>query len=327
MDKSQAWADFWRSGSLTSFGDKFAKGYEGELREHWLGVFRELPANAVVVDFGAGNGALEEIAHAFSRAEKNPLVMHAFDLAPSLPARFESRDDADGWKLHWHAGARNEETGLDAESVDLVIGNYAFEYGDDEASVAETMRILKPGGKACFLMHHADSNIITGAQVEMAVLDKVLGKGGFLSAVRDYINEFGNIRHPKQFEKFRKSGKGEPFRHRMNEAHQVAVKECTTENAVKLMTDISQWMSQLLQPPGFFEEKRELLHRWREVKQFLEANLERLRDMQAAGVDAVRRDAYIEAFERHGGKAEAVLFHVQEEEIPIGWMFTIRKAG
>lgn len=327
MDKSQAWADFWKSGSLTSFGDRFSKGYEGELRDYWSDVFRNAPEGAIIVDFGAGNGALEEIAHSVCKAESKPLTLHAFDLAPQLPARFDTPSSAEGWQLEWHSGSRNEDTGLPDESVDRVIGNYAFEYGDDEASVAEVARILKPGGRAIFLMHHADSRIITGARVELVVLDEILAKGGFLAKVREYISEFGNIRHAKQFEKFRKSGKGEPLRREMNEKHQAAVKHCTTENAVKLMGDVSQWMGQLLQPPGLFEEKQELIRRWKEVKQFLEANRERLRDMQAAAVDVDRKQRYLDAFNAAGIEGTADVFNVTDSDAPVAWRFKMTKTS
>ena len=326
MDKSQAWADYWKSGSLTSFGDRFARGYEGEIRSFWTRVFSEAPEGAVIVDFGAGNGALEEIAHGVSEEQGKALVVHAFDLAPQLPARFDTPASDNRWRLEWHAGARNEDTGLPDESVDRVVGNYAVEYGDDQASVNETARILKPGGKAVFLVHYVDSNIITGARVELDVLDEVLAKDGFLSKVREYINEFGNIRHAKQFEKFRKSGRGEPLRHEMNDAHEAAVKHCTTENAVKLMTDVSQWMGQLLQPPGLFEEKPELLRRWKEVKRFLEANRERLRDMQEAAVDDARKQRYLDAFSAVGMRGTASIFTVKDSDAPVAWHLELTKS-
>lgn len=328
MDKSQAWAEFWRKGSLTSFGDRFSKGYEGEIREYWMKVFGDVPQGGVIVDFGAGNGALEEIAYDYARTSKHALTIHAFDLAPELPSKFDAPvDESADWQLYWHAGSRNEDTGLDADSVDLVVGSYAFEYGDDEKSVAETVRILRPDGRAVFLMHHADSKIITGSQVELAVLDEGLAKNGFLNAVRTYLGEFGSIRYAKQFEKFRKSGKGEPLRQKMNEAHQRAVEKCSTENSVKLMTDISRWMGELAQPPGLFAEKTELLRRWKEIRQYLEANRARLRDMQLARVDAERRQALIERFVAAGATAEAELFHVTDSDAPIGWMFQVVKCA
>lgn len=327
MDKSRAWADFWKGGSLTSFGDRFAKGYEGEIRQLWLDTFMAAPADAVIVDFGAGNGALEEIAFEASGQREAPLTMHAFDLAPELPARFETPEKASGWQLEWHPGSRNEDTGLADNSVDLVIGNYAFEYGDDAATVSETARILKPGGRAAFLMHHADSNIIKGAQVELKVLDEVLGKGGFLSVARDYLAEFGNIRHPRQFEKFRKSGKGEPLRQKLNERHGRAVKHCETENAVKLMSDISQWIGQLLQPPGLFEEKQLLIRRLKQVREYLEANRERLKDMQRAAVDEARRDRLLNDFRDHGVDGEASVFNVADSDAPVGWYFNLSRGN
>lgn len=325
MQKQDAWARFWRGGSLTSFGDKFAKGYEGDLRALWTAFFTELPDAAIVVDFGAGNGALEEVAQKYCAEQRRKFTMHAIDLAPSLPAHFKVNDNQDLCAIQWHSATANEATGLKDDSVDAVIGNYAFEYGDDEKTIAEIARILKPDGRCQFLMHHIDSNIIRSSKVELDVLDAELEKGGFVDAVRDYLREFGDVRKPGQFEKMKQSGKAEPYRKKMNETHLRAVHRAKTENSTLLIQQIMQWTSQLVAPPMFYEPKQILLDRLREIREELQANRSRLRDMQNAAVDEQRVQNILKHFNEHGLPASAEAFYVSDEPAVVGWRVSAKR--
>ncbi|HEX6929780.1 MAG TPA: class I SAM-dependent methyltransferase [Gammaproteobacteria bacterium] len=319
MQKHDAWARFWRTGSLTSFGDRFSEGYQGGIRALWTEFFASLPEAAIVADLGAGNGALEEIAQKHCAERERALVVHAFDLAPELPARFRGESASGRCAIEWHPATANEATGLDDSSVDAVTGNYAFEYGDAARTIAEIARILKPGGKCRFLMHHVDSNIIRNARSELALLDAELEKGGFLDAVRDYLREFGDIRKPAQFEKMKQSGRAEPWRRRMNETHQHALQFATTENVVVLIRQVMQWTGQLVSPPVFFEPKAVLLDRLKQIRQELSANRSRLRDMQAAAIDQDGMNRIVEAFRVQGMTASAEPFFINEEPATVGW--------
>lgn len=319
MRKQDAWARFWQGGALTSFGSRFPKGYEGDVRKMWFDFFESLPANAIVVDLGAGNGALEEIAYDFAVTRNAPLTVHAFDLAPSLPKSFKGRGDSDQCSIVWHTSTPNEATGLPDSSVDGVTSSYAFEYGDDEATVREILRILKPGGRARFLMHYGGSKIISGARNELDVLEAQLEKGGFLDTVRDYLREFGDIRKPPQFEKLKKSRKAEPYRLRMNEAHQRAVKRVETEHAADLVKQVMRWTGELVTPPMFFEPRQVLLKRLKEVREELQANRSRLMDMQKAAVDEARLDRIRGFFSKGGMQLEATLYEVPDAPAPVGW--------
>lgn len=325
MQKQDAWARFWQSGSLTSFGDRFASGYSGEIRDLWQDFFKTLPDRAEIVDFGAGNGALEEIAEAFSAANSKPMTLHAIDLAPTLPARFRSQSEGTSCSINWHASTPNESTGLATGSIDAVIGNYAIEYGDDGKTVDEIARILKAGGQGRFLMHHHESNIIRNSAVELDVLDAELAKGGFIDAVRDYLREFGDIRKPSQFEKLKRSGKAEPYRLRMNETHQQALRRASTRNATLLIEQIMKWTGQLVSPPAFFEPRQALLERLHEVRTELNANRSRLRDMQQAAVDRERMERILERFRANELRASTKPFHVKEEETVVGWQVDIAR--
>lgn len=323
MQKQDAWARYWRGGSLTSFATRFSQGYEGEVRKLWTDFFASLPDGAVIADLGAGNGALEEIADALAAETSRRITVHAIDLAADLPASRVPRKSDSMCKIIWHTSTQNEATGLPDASVDGVTGSYAIEYGDDARTVCEILRILKPDGRGRFLMHYADSALINDARNELDVLEALLAKNAFLDTVRDYLREFGDVRKPGQLEKLKRSGKAEPYRHRMNEAHATAAANVKTANAEELIRQVSGWIGQLVSPPMFFEPKQVLMERLKDVRQELQANQLRLLDMQHARVDQDRLAQIAARFEEGG-------FHVQHElcefpgsPVPVGWKVDI----
>lgn len=325
MENQDAWARYWRGGSLTSFGDTFAGGYEGELRELWLRFLAGLPEGAAVVDLGAGNGALEEIAQQHCTESGRSLTVHAVDMSPTLPSRFKGEETGARCRIVWHTGTRNESTGLDDRSVDAVVGNYAFEYGDDEKTIAEIERILRTDGRCHFLMHHHKSTIIVGSRVELAILEEEVGKDGFFDAVGDYLGRFGDIRKASEFEKLKRSGRAEPYRVRMNEAHRKALRHASTQNSIKLIEDIMTLAGRLVSPPMFFEPKKILLDRLRELRDEYESHCLRLRDMQRAGVSVARMEGIVDLFAQQRMAATAEPYFVSESDIPVGWQVHVTR--
>lgn len=325
MRKQDAWAQFWRGGSLTSFGSRFAQGYEGEVRELWTEFFESLPDDAIIADLGAGNGALEEIASRYCESSGRKMTVHAFDLAPSLPEAFKGERASDRCRIIWHTSTRNESTGLDDRSIDAVTSSYAYEYGDDELTAHEILRILKPSGRCRFLMHYAGSKIISGSRNELAVLQAEMRKGGFFDAVRDYLREFGDIRKPSQFQKMKASGKAEKFRKRMNDAHLEVVKLIETEHAASLVEDIMKWTGQLVSPPGFFQPKDVLLDQLRGIREEYQASISRLTDMQGAAVNEERLARIAGYFAEGGMSMEYDLCTFSDAPAPVGWKVDVRK--
>lgn len=322
MHKTDAWTAFWQKGSLTSFGDRFSKGYQGQVRELWRSFFATLPRGAVIVDLGAGNGALEEIAEEVAKERELAFEMHAFDLAARLPARYKGKGAESAFALHWHAGVANENTGLPVASVDAITGSFAFEYGDEAATIAELARILKPAGCCQFLMHCSGSTLLLNGADELGVLEEQLKKDGFLDRVKEFLIAAGGLKKPGAFDKLRRSGKLEPLRIRINEAHDAAVRKATRETSVLLLETIMRWVGPLVTLPMILEPKKILLERLKEVRVELSANKARLLDMQRAEVDADRMQRILGLFKEAHMRPAAEHYFVDDSEVPVGWLVT-----
>src|SRR5450432_479508 len=109
-----------------------------------------VPRPGLAVDVGSGNGqAATALAAHFER-------VIAIDPSASQLAHGESLANLDYRK------AAAEETGLDPETVDLLVAAQAFHWFDQEAFFSEARRIVKPGGALaiwCYGLTHITPEI------------------------------------------------------------------------------------------------------------------------------------------------------------------------
>ena len=161
------WAQFWRHGSVTTFERPGNPNYDGEILDFWELQFGALPKGARVVDLATGNGAVALLAAEYSSRNGMQFEIDALDRAKIQPRKdLEEAAAAQEWldAVRFRGSAPNESTGLDGECVDLITSQYGFEYGDPAASSREIMRVLKPGGRLAFIIHHVNSVVVREAQ-------------------------------------------------------------------------------------------------------------------------------------------------------------------
>jgi ubiquinone/menaquinone biosynthesis C-methylase UbiE len=151
-----------------------AVNYTLELRDVWTEFFSGLADPARLLDIGTGNGAISLIARETAATLGRTYEIHGADLAQINP----SRDVADGARLFagitFHSGVAAERLPFKAESFSAVSGQFALEYTDTRQSLAQVLRVLKPGAAAQFVMHHAGSIIVDRAQASLRHADDVL---------------------------------------------------------------------------------------------------------------------------------------------------------
>ncbi|GAB2496623.1 class I SAM-dependent methyltransferase [Arenimonas alkanexedens] len=168
------WETFYRGGAIVTGPAGPDGGYDLELRAAWVEFFSTLPAAASILDIGTGNGAVPLIAKQAAQAQGYAWDIHGSDLARIDPVR----DVADGAKrfdgIQFHAGVATEKMPFEDARFDAVTGHYALEYTETPAALAEIFRVLKPGGDAQFIIHHAESALILSARQSLAECDLVL---------------------------------------------------------------------------------------------------------------------------------------------------------
>ena len=172
--KVEHWESYYRGGWLTACPTGPDPNYTLELREIWSDFFASLADGARILDIGTGNGAIAVIARETATKLGRTFDIHGADLAQIDPVR----DVAGGARLFadisFHPGVAAEKLPFEAASFAAVSGQYALEYTDMRESLAQVLRVLKPGSGAQFLMHHAGSIVVERARASLRHADAVL---------------------------------------------------------------------------------------------------------------------------------------------------------
>lgn len=135
-----------------------------------------LPANARILDIGVGNHVPALVAAEMSTAGARDWRIDAID-PNGMQADVQSPvGKAMAERIDFHAGVGMSRLPFDDASFDAVCAHHAIGFGDTSAILAEVLRVLKPGGDAQFLLHHADSPLLAGARMSLREADLVFTK-------------------------------------------------------------------------------------------------------------------------------------------------------
>lgn len=189
MAAADAWSTYWEKGALHSCPSAFGANYDDEISTFWVGFFSALPADAAIVDIGTGNGGIAFLARDVGQQAGKQFRVTGIDAAainPTLAAR-QHGIALDGVTFRSHVPA--EDTGYPDASVDAVVSQYAIEYSDTDASLAEVARILAPGGRLALLVHHSDSAAACATRAELAAFSHMTTQAP-LMACANWLVEF-----------------------------------------------------------------------------------------------------------------------------------------
>jgi SAM-dependent methyltransferase len=175
------WRDYWRAGQTgVSGADEAARGPAGDTAPVWRSWFAALADGARILDLATGGGAVLRHAAASAAGAGKTFHLTGVDQA-ALP------DDPALQNL----GVRRlgetpaEDLPFPEESFDIVTSQFGIEYADCARALHGVARVLRPGGAARMLIHHADSEITRQARVRITAYDAVIGDGRIVRQCRD----------------------------------------------------------------------------------------------------------------------------------------------
>lgn len=170
-EKSKAWDSYWANNNTTNsfeFDYSTSDGPYGIINAFWKKIFQEFTETELVVDLGAGNGAL---ANLFVQNRSQLNCLHWINI-----------DSANAQNVIKHKQVQYkkdniEELSLPDASVDHFISMFGLEYALFSKSFIQIKRCLKETGQFHFIMHHKDSVISLQSAITIAVFEDVLASG------------------------------------------------------------------------------------------------------------------------------------------------------
>lgn len=173
------WSQYWKTNeALSSFAEGDAgEGYDAELKTFWEQAVADLPDTAVIVDIGSGNGALAALINEYGRNNGKKWQIHGVDMAEVEPERYLDRKPELLAKLQgvkFHSETDMADLPFEDNSVDCIVSQFAFEYGERDKVLPELLRVLKPQGQLVMMSHHEESQLIKDSEVGARVFDYAL---------------------------------------------------------------------------------------------------------------------------------------------------------
>jgi ubiquinone/menaquinone biosynthesis C-methylase UbiE len=181
------WEAYYRGGALAACPTSADGTYTLELHDIWAEFFSGMADGARLLDIGTGNGAIPLIARRTAEALGRRFQIHGADLARINPTGDVPGGAALFAGITFHPGVAAEQLPFEAASIDAVSGQYALEYTDVARSLAQVLRVLAPGGKAQFVMHHAESIVVARARAALRHADLVLTETKVYRKLRRFL--------------------------------------------------------------------------------------------------------------------------------------------
>lgn len=151
-------------------------GYSGEVRAAWIEFLNILPSTARILDVGIGNHVAALVAAELAIAQGRDWRIESLDPEGAHADRKSGRAHAHPEPIVFHSGATFARFPCEDASFDAVCGHHAIEFTDTGKTLAEVHRVLKPGGDAQFLLHHADSPLARSARMALREADLVFNQ-------------------------------------------------------------------------------------------------------------------------------------------------------
>lgn len=167
------WERYHRGGALASYPTTAQGEYDKEVRGCWEAFFTEVAENGRIVDIGTGNGAIAQIARDLADRMGLSWEIHGIDLAGIDPMRHVPDAASRLRGIQFHPGVAAEKLPFENGSVAALSGHNALEYCDIVPALLEARRVLAPGGRAQFVVHHLDSALVQNAMLALDDAEKV----------------------------------------------------------------------------------------------------------------------------------------------------------
>jgi SAM-dependent methyltransferase len=316
-DSVKQWEQYYRTGAYAT-GPVGADGsYDLEVRALWQAYFSSLPEKSRVLDIGTGNGVIAGIAVEVSNQRQLGLEVHGSDLAQIQPMQDVPDAALRIQGVQFHPGVATESLPMAEEFFYAVSGHYALEYAEMKAALAQIHRVLRPGGRALFVLHHQDSVLVKNA------LDTIREGAYIISEVKLY----GNLRELLSYQ-----GKSADFAMKLSEPLRQGIRDvkalllqATPQSSGQMARIALDATQKLMQMHGHIPSA-DLIKEVNRAEQELQDAIQRVRDLVGVAQSQADIDQLLSVSESLGFQclSSAPLHH--DVSNLVGWTLEFSKS-
>ncbi len=193
------WAQYWKTGVLTSLPQDFEHNYSGEIYDFWYKQVNSFEDNSVVLDVCTGNGAIaimiKEIANKINK-RLNVIAIDGATIDTKTLVKCQPKLKSIIEEISFIGEVQIEEIDVAIKKqVDYIVSQYGIEYCKIEVIAPKISKILKSCGKLIFISHAAETDIHNYMKIEQEHFYK-LKKIGVFKLFKKFI---ANKEKPQSF--------------------------------------------------------------------------------------------------------------------------------
>lgn len=280
------WTAYWQATtSLNSFAEgAAATGYQGELAQFWQMQLADLPTDALIADLGTGNGALALLLAEQKLLQQKDWRILALDAAAIRPQQSLSslpRYAALASAIRFYPQVAMEQLPFARQSMDLLVSQFALEYGKLELSLAEAVRVLKPAGRLVAIMHSHETALAKDSALALSVMAALNAGNGILDQIQQLLQLVTHLYAQQQLPE-QNAGFIQANRQLLTQVKHYQQQLSAAE---------ADWFQYLFAPFAalLFQPKAENSQQFLVLRQQLDYYRQRLADQQAACITPLRR--------------------------------------
>ena len=305
------WESYYKSGALVSCPTNPEPCYTMEVRDAWSGFFAELQDGDRILDLGTGNGPVALIAKETAAQQSRRFVIHGVDLARIDPQQFVPDGDKLLAGIDFHAGVSTESLPFEDASFDAISGQYIVEYTDIGRTLGECVRVLRPGGRCRFILHHLNSIIVTNAVESLRQADLVLHETKTLRKFHRYCERAHAV-----------APRADTARKQLYEAGESLEQAARTSLNPLLLRFVIDSVSALLKNRSKLS-RGQMLQQTTRLEKELKYWIARLQDLVAAALSETELQSAIDDAKRLGFRDVDSELQWQGGDNLVGWRLTL----
>lgn len=242
--RAQIWTRYWATGARHSCAGSFGDAYGGAIGAWWQQVFSELRADERVLDLATGSGAVLQLG--LRHCPSQQVNWQGIDAGQVEPAWMRTLPEAQALRVQIHPGVSAESLPFPATSFDLVTSQFGVEYSDLSQSIAEVRRVLRPRGRLRCILHHADSQSLVLARVELEHIQWLLAPDGLLSVVEQLCLPFSRSTTAQGREALGRDARANQLRQTFNDLQDQRLQLAAASTCPDVLHDASTAINQAL---------------------------------------------------------------------------------